>query len=360
MRVAIVHDWLIAGGAEKVVYEIHRMYPDAPIYTSYCTDEWRQRMDGKVITGFLQRWPFPRLRKFVPFLRAWWFSRLDLSGYDLVISSSGAEAKGIRVPKGTVHINYCHAPTHYYWSRYDEYMKNPGFGLFDPLARAGLKLLVGPMRRWDYKAAQRPDHIICNSTHIKSEIKKYYGRDATVISPPIDISRFKLGAKKRHGFLAVGRQTPYKRIDLAVAAATELSAPLTVVGDGPDFGKLKKMAGPSVTFLGFVDGPKVIEAYQSAEAFLFPGLDDFGIAPVEAMACGTPVIAYKAGGALDYVVPGKTGEFFAEQTVQSLAVAMKNFNPSKYSHSDIKRYAEGFSSAKFQKSLSSYIKKVIQ
>ena len=211
-RVAIVHDWLIGGGAERVVYELHKLYPDAPIYTSYCTDKWRKEMGGKVVTGFLQHWPFSKLRKFIPVLRIWWFTHLDLSGYDLVVSSSGAEAKGIKVPKGTVHINYCHAPTHYYWSRYDEYLKHPGFGIFDPLARLGLKLLVGPLRRWDYKAAQRPDFMVANSSHIKNEIKKYYGRDSEVINPPVLIERFeKSKPGKRQGFLAGGRLTPYKR-----------------------------------------------------------------------------------------------------------------------------------------------------
>jgi len=192
MKVAIVHDWFVGGGAERVVEQLHKMFPQAPIYTSYCSDEWRQKLDNKVVTGFLQNWPFPALRKFVPFLRIWWFSRLKFDGYDLVISSSGAEAKGIKVNKPAVHINYCHAPTHYYWSRYNEYMKRPGFGILDPLARLGLKLLVGPLRRWDYKAAQRPDYIIANSNFTKDQIKKYYGRDSVVVHPPVDIGRFKI------------------------------------------------------------------------------------------------------------------------------------------------------------------------
>jgi glycosyltransferase involved in cell wall biosynthesis len=189
-RVAIVHDWLYGGGAERVIYELHQLYPEAPIYTSYCSREWRDKLDNVVVTGWLQHWPFNRLRKFIPFLRIWWFTHLDLSAYDLVISSSGAEAKGIKVPKSTLHINYCHAPTHYYWSRYDEYMSRPGFGIFDPLARLGLKLLVSPLRKWDFKAAQRPDYMIANSSHIQAEITKYYNRDSTVIFPPVNIERF--------------------------------------------------------------------------------------------------------------------------------------------------------------------------
>ncbi|HLZ14558.1 MAG TPA: glycosyltransferase, partial [Candidatus Saccharimonadales bacterium] len=206
MKIAIVHDWLYGGGAERVVQELHRMYPEAPIYTSYCSDEWREKLDGKVVTGWLQY--LGRIRKLIPFLRIWWFTRLDLSGYDLVISSSGnGEAKGVQVPKGTLHICYCHAPTHFYWRHYKQYLKNPGFGVFNPLVRLALRLLIGPLRAWDYKAAQRPDYFIANSTHTRDEIKTFYGRDAEVIQPPIDIARFlHAGTAKRQGFVTASRQ----------------------------------------------------------------------------------------------------------------------------------------------------------
>jgi glycosyltransferase involved in cell wall biosynthesis len=355
-KVAIVHDWLIGGGAERVVYELHRMYPDAPIYTSYCTDEWRKRMDGKVITGFLQHTPFPQLRKFVPFLRQWWFSHLDLSGYDLVISSSGAEAKGIRVPKGTTHINYCHAPTHYYWSRYDEYMQRPGFGVFDPLARLGLKLLVKPLRAWDYKAAQRPDYLVANSSHIKYEIKKYYGRDATVIHPPVDTTRFEQTTlpSKRHGFLAGGRLTPYKRVDLAVEACTKLNLPLTVFGDGPDLPRLRQLAGSSITFTGRLGDKAVAKQFAQAEAYIFPLLDDFGVVSIESLAAGTPLIAYKGGGALDYVNPS-TGLFFEEQTVDSLVKALQAFSDHHFDAQAIRKAAEQFDADHFRATMHLFI-----
>ena len=248
-KIAIVHDWLIAGGAERVVFELHKIYPDAPIYTSYCTPDWEEKLDGKVRTGFLQRWPFPKIRKFVPFLRILYFTRLKLKGYDIVISTSGAEAKGINTPKATCHLSYIHAPTHYNWSRYEEYMKNPGFGSFDWLARIGLKLLVGPLRKWDYKAAHKADFVLANSTHTSNGIKKYYGIDSKVLFPPVDTERFKLGPSKRSGFVVTGRQTPYKRIDLAVQACTELKLPLTVIGSGPDHERLKSLAGPTVNFV---------------------------------------------------------------------------------------------------------------
>lgn len=357
LKVAIVHDWLVGGGAERVVYELHRMFPDAPIYTSYCTDDWRTKMDGRVVTGWLQRWPFGKLRKFIPFLRIWWFTRLDLRGYDLVISSSGAEAKGIKVPRGTLHINYCHAPTHYYWSRYDEYLRQPGFGVLDPLARLGLKLLVAPLRRWDYKAAQRPDYMIANSSHIQAEIKKYYGREASVINPPVDLARFATGAKDkaRHGFLAGGRLTPYKRNDLAVQACTKLGLPLTVYGNGPDRKRLEAMAGPTITFTGFISDQAVVNLFTTSEAFIFSLLDDFGVVSIEALAAGTPVIAYKAGGALDYVVEGKTGTFFTEQTVESLTEALRAFDAKTYDSAGIRAFAQNFSVDSFVRKMTTFI-----
>lgn len=350
LKVAIVHDWLVGGGAEKVVEELHGMFPYAPIYTSYATREWKKRLHGTVRTSPLQHWPFNRLRKFLPVLRIWWFSRLKLEGYDLVISSSGAEAKGIKVPEGTLHINYCHAPTHYYWSRYDEYMKHPGFGPFNFLARLGLILLVRPLRKWDYRAAQRPDYMIANSTHIKHEIQKYYGRTAKVIFPPINVERFKKKQESgRFSFVITGRQTPYKRFDLAVAACSQIKAPLKVVGKGPDYNRLTAMAGTSVRFLGWLPDADVVRHVQSAEAYIFPPLDDFGMSAVEALAAGTPVIAYKGGGALDYVVEGKTGMFFDEQTPESLAKVLKAFNPDDFDNKKIARSAVKFSQENFRK-----------
>jgi glycosyltransferase involved in cell wall biosynthesis len=272
LRVAIVHDWLYGGGAELVVEQLHQMFPDAPIYVSWTTKEWRERLDNKVVTGFLQRWPFRKHYKYLGFLRIWWYTRLKFDDYDLVISSSGAEAKGIHVPEGTVHVNYCHAPTHYYWSRYDEYMQRPGFGPFNFLARIGLRLLVRPLRKWDYAAAQRPHYMIANSTHIKREIKKYYGRTAQVIYPPIDVERFKPKTEgSRYSFVIVGRQTPYKRFDIAVAACSQLKLPLKVIGKGPEYTALTAMAGPSIRFLGYTSDDDKVRHMQGSEAFRHAG-----------------------------------------------------------------------------------------
>jgi glycosyltransferase involved in cell wall biosynthesis len=360
LKVAIVHDWLVGGGAERVVYELHQMFPDAPIYTSYATQEWRERLDNKVVTGFLQRWPFGKLRKFVGVLRIWWFGSLDFSGYDLVISSSGnGEAFGIHTPKGVPHICYCHAPTHYYWRHYDQYLQHPGFGIFNPLARLGLRLLVGPLRRWDLKASKNPDFFAANSTHTKSEIKQFYKREAIVVFPPIDIDRFKVAKEyPRKGYVTAGRQTPYKRTDLIVNACTKLNVPLTVIGRGPEHEKLKKLAGPNVTFLTGVTDEEMPKHIASAKAFLFAAYEDFGVTPVEALAAGTPVIAYKDGGALDYVVEGKTGMFFPEQTVDSLCKAILESEEISFNHKAIQKHAATFAPSVFRDKLTELVEKV--
>ena len=364
LKVAIVHDWLVGGGAERVVSELHKMFPDAPIYTSYCSDEWRERLDGKVVTGWLQH--FGKLRKFLVLGRIWWFSHLDFSGYDLVISSSGnGEAFGVRVPDGTTHVCYCHSPTHYYWRHYEQYTKRPGFGFFDPLARLGLKLLVGPLRRWDLRASKRPDYFIANSTHIQADIKKYYGRDSVVIHPPIDIERFEKAPKiERKGFVAMGRLATAKRMDIIVEACTQLGLPLEVIGDGPDYKYLLSIAGPTITFLNKSNGNRVSDAEMAAhlagaEAFLFASFDDFGISPVEAMAAGTPVIAYKAGGALDYVISGKTGEFFEDQTVESLVKALQKFDAKKFDSKEIQGHAQQFSPDHFRQNIQTFLEETL-
>lgn len=362
LKVAIAHDWLIGGGAEQVVLELHRLFPDAPIYTSYCTEEWRNRLDNKVVTGYLQRWPFSSLRKFLPLLRQRWFRSLDLSGFDLIISSSGnGEAKFVRPPSGAKHLCYCHTPTHFYWRHYSQYMKSPGFGLADPLVRLGLKLLVSPLKKADYRAAQKVDQFIANSTHIQGDIKKYYGRDAVVVHPPVSIERFNtLSPRERKGFVTVGRQVPYKHTDIIIEACNTLGLLLTVVGRGPDHEKLVRMGGPTITFSGDASDEEVGHALASAEAFIFASFEDFGITPVEAMAAGTPVIAYEAGGALDYVVPGKTGEFFDQQNAASLADALKNFKSNDYFAGDIKEHVEAFSKENFQKNVLAQINDLLK
>ena len=360
MKVAIVCDWLTGiGGAERVVLELHKLYPEAPIYTSqYDSSKINWLDDADVRTTWLQRLP-NGLRKFLPLLRAWTFSRLDLSEYDLVISSSGAEAKGVRTGPNTVHVCYCHSPTHYYWIRHEEYLARPGFPFgLNWLARLSLKLLVGPLKRWDRRAAQRPDYIIANSTHTQAMITRYYRRDSVVIHPPVETDRFKISGQPplRHGFVVAGRQTPYKRFDLAIQACNELKVPLIVIGDGPDRGRLEKLAERNVTFLTSLDDHNIVDQFQSALGFIMPNMDDFGIVAVEAMAAGTPVIAYNKGGALDYIVPGKTGLFFERQTVKNLAAVLETALTKTFDYPTIAAHAQQFSVATFTAAISEYIK----
>jgi glycosyltransferase involved in cell wall biosynthesis len=363
MKVAIVCDWLTGiGGAERVVLELHRLYPSAPIYTSqYDPSKIDWFLDADVRTGGLQKLP-KSLKKFLPILRAWSFSRLDLSEYDLVISSSGAEAKGIKTGPNTVHISYCHSPTHYYWIRPGEYMQRPGFPIgFNWIARLGLKLLIEPLKQWDFQAAKHPDFLIANSTHTQAMIKKYYKRDSSVIFPPVDTDRFEILGKSplRHGFIMAGRQTPYKRMDLAIEACNQLKLPLVVIGDGPDHKRLEKLAGRNITFLSKVNDQEIPEHFQSALGFIMPNMDDFGIVAVEAMSAGTPLIAYKKGGALDYLVPGKTGLFFDKQTVKSLIEALEIVSNKSFDYAAISAHAKQFSVQNFQTNIQAYIEKCL-
>lgn len=356
-KIALITDWMYGGGSEKVVEQLHLLYPDAPIYTSYCSDDWLKRLNNKVITGYLQHPPFRQLRRFLPLLRQWWFARLDLSAFDVVISVTGnGEAKFVRVPNGT-HVSYCNTPVHYYWRHYDRYIKNPSMR---PkwLARLGLKLLASPLKKRDYQAAQKVDFFIGNSTHIQKDIKKYYDRDSEVIHPPVDTSRFKNAKQPAHrkGFVTMGRQVPLKKTEIIIEACKQLKLPLVIIGTGPEHSRLVGMTGPTVHFKTDVSDAELPNELAAAEAFLFASYEDFGIAPVEAMATGTPVIAFKAGGALDYVIPGKTGEFFAEQTVDSLVKALENFKSSQYKSEALKVHADQFADKQFREKISKYIK----
>ncbi|HET8992047.1 MAG TPA: glycosyltransferase, partial [Candidatus Saccharimonadales bacterium] len=362
MKVAIVCDWLTGiGGAERVVYELHKIYPEAPIYTSQYDPgsiDWFEGAD--IRTTWLQTLP-KGLKKFLPTLRAYTFSRLDLSEYDLVISSSGAEAKGIKTGPNTVHICYMHSPTHYYWIRTKEYMENPGFPRgFNWIARLGLKMLIGPMKSWDKQAAKRPDFIVTNSNYSKENIKKIYKRDATVIFPPVDTERFKIKGTPplRHGFVVAGRQTPYKRFDLAIEACKELKVPLVVIGDGPDHKRLEKLGGRSTTYLTNVNDHDMALHFQSSVGFIMPNADDFGIVAVEAMSAGTPVIAYNGGGAQDYMLPNKTGILFNKQNIKSLTSAIESASSKNFNHDLIAEHAAQFSASSFRKNMKDFVTSV--
>ncbi len=349
-KVAIVCDWLTnMGGAERVVLELHRMFPEAPIYTStYEPDAVPLFKGAQVHTAWFQKLP-KKLRKhqLLTLPRQWYFGNLKLRGYDIVISTSGAEAKAVTAPDG-VHVNICFTPTLYYWIKPENYLQKGGSGGLNPLWRLGLKLLMPHAKKWDLKAATRPDQMYAISTAVQKRIKRIYKRDSELVYPPADMERFANdGTQKRSGFVIFGRQVQHKRIDLAIRACNETKQNLVVVGNGPEHARLQAMAGPTITFHTNVSDTDMVHFAAKAEAFIFPNEEDFGIVAIEAQAAGTPVIAYRAGGALDTVVEGVTGEFFDEPTVESLAAVIQGFNHKLYNRHAILENAQRFSSEVF-------------
>ncbi len=383
-KVALVCDWLTnVGGAEKVLLKIHQIYPEAPIYTSkYDKKGIDWFLDADVRTGWLQKFP-TKLRRILGPFRQWYFSHLDLSEYDLVISVTGAEAKAVKVPNG-IHISYCHVPTQYYWQMYKEYIKNPGFGILNPLVRLFFRILVLPLRHADYKAAKRPDYYITISNYAKEMIEKYYKREAVVIHPPVEVDDFKMKCKKSQKelenekgksqdgknaqlvenselsrtYITTSRQVNWKKLDLAVRAAEMSQRRLLVIGEGPEHKKLVKLARGAnlVKFLPLQKKEKLAEYLSGAKGYLFPSLEPFGIAPVEALAAGCPVIAYGEGGARDYVEDGKNGVLFNEQKATSLAEAILKFEKIKFNREKVSKTADNFSEERFVSELKNFIK----
>lgn len=359
-KVAIVCDWLTnMAGAERVILELHKYFPEAPIYTSTYEPENMPLFKGAdVRTAWFQKLP-KQLRKhqLLTIPRQWYFGHLKLRGYDLVISAGGAEAKAVRAPNGT-HVDICYTPTLYYWVKPDLYLKGSGTGGLNPFWRAGLKILLPYARWWDKRVAQRPDKLYGISTEVQKRIKKFYGRDSDLLYPPGDIERFANdGKQKREGFVIFGRHVEHKKIDLAIAACNEIGAKLTVIGDGPETKRLKELAGPTITFVGRVPDDEMVDYVSKAEAFIFPNEEDFGIVAVEAQAAGTPVVAFRAGGALDTVVEGVTGEFFDKQTPESLAAVLKEFNHRLYNRREIIKQANKFSAEKFRQNIKDIVVK---
>lgn len=365
-RVAIVADWLTnMGGAEHLLYSLHKAFPDAPIYTSVFDLQKCKKFEGvDVRTTYLQRLPrFLRNKhQLFPVIRAHAFRHLDLSDYDIVISSASAEAKAVRVRENAVHISYCHTPTRYYWSHYKEYKKNPGMGALDPIIRLIIPPFVHWMRRLDLKAVKGVDYFIANSHEVQKRIKKYYRRDSTVIFPPVEVSRLKpkKAVKKEDYYLIVGRQIPYKRVDLAIRACNVLQRRLVVIGGGSEHEKLIKMAGPTIEFKTDVDDQQIVEYFQKARAFIFPSFEDFGIVPVEAMAAGTPVVAFGHGGALDYVDTKTSGIFFEEQTIQSLVDAIEKFEKRTFDGKKVMAHAEQFDESVFIAKMRDFVKRTVR
>ena len=350
-----------------MLFEIHKMFPDAPIYTSKYNKkgiDWFN--DTDVRTGWLQIFP-TKLRRFLSPLRSHYFKHLDLSSYDLVISVTGAEAKGVKTQnkKGekAVHLCYCHVPTQYYWAMYDEYVKNPGFGILNPLVRFFFKLFVKPMRKADYKAAQRPDHFITISDYAKDEIKKYYHRDATVINPPVEIEDFgidgKVKAKIDDTFITTSRQVTWKRLDLCIEGCLKTNSKLIIIGEGPEHKNLVKLAknSPLIEFRPLLKKAELASYLRGAKGYIFPSMEPFGIAPVEALAAGCPVIAFDQGGARDYIIENKNGIFFKKQDGEAVARAIKKFNEMSFDKKAVSKSVEKFSRERFRKELQQLVEK---
>jgi len=355
-RVALIHDWLNqVGGAENVLETLVHMFPGAPVFTSmYAADRMpSEYRTWNIRTTFMQRLPgFATHHQAYMSLYPLAFSRIDLSGYDLILSNKSGFCHGVHAPAGVPHICYCLAPTRFLW-QYDAYRARENLR---PALGIALRPVMAWLRRWDYAAAQRVHHFIAISTEVQDRICRFYRRESTIIFPPVDVARFTRDDEPPGDYyLAGGRLIPYKRVDLAVRACSELGLKLLVYGDGRDRPALERLAGPGVTFLGRVPGDELVRLFRRARAFIFPGLEDFGITPLEAQAAGRPVIAFGGGGALDTVLPGRTGEFFAEQTTESLTAALAGFDPGMYDPAICRANAERFSTNRFEAEMMAFV-----
>ena len=356
-KIAIVCEFLtVMGGAERVVYELHQAFPDAPIYTAIY-DEDRVLPEFKkldVHTTWLQRFPkkIRKMYKLFPTLQVKAFRDLDLDEFDVIITSSYLNANQIRKTRPEqILISYCHTPARYYWSHYDEYRKHPGYGKLDPFIRLLIPLFVPHQRKLDYEAAQKVDIFIANSTETQKRIKEYYGRPSTVIHPPVDTDRFEPARTRGDYYMTMGRQLPYKRYDLVVAACTKLGIPLKVFGNGPDHENLVSIAGPSVSFysnrFGDASDSELEKALNHAKGWIYAAEEDFGIVQVEALAAGAPVITYGKAGALDIVQNGESGILFYEQTVDAVVDAIQQAENHTFLPGTLRRKAKRFDKGLF-------------
>lgn len=353
--ITLVHDWLNqSGGAEDVLETLVNMYPRSAILTSiYAPDLmpasyrswdirplWLDRLPGihRHHQRYLPAYPL-----------AWGGVHLKQPG--VVLSNKSGFCHGVHTGPQTLHICYCLAPTRYVWEL-DAYLLREGLG---PLVSLALRPLIALLKRWDYAAAQRVHHFIAISREIQARIKKYYDRDSIIIYPPVDTARFVPADHFEDFYLVVSRLIPYKRIDLAVEACTRLNLPLKIAGRGRDLDRLRQIAGPTVEFLGYVTDEQVADLMARCKALLFPGLEDFGITPVQVQAAGRPVIAFKGGGALDTVIDGVTGILFEEQTVESLMDAIQRFDPAAFDPAVLRAHAQQFDAQVFRDRLQAYI-----
>lgn len=358
LKVALVHDWLVGrGGGERVLYDIHTLFPDAPIYTLvYDQDkapEWCKECD--IRTTYIQKWPGAKshhklLLSFMP--KAW--EALDLTEYDLVISCCASCCKGVITRPDALHVCYSFSPTRYVWDLYYDYLENT-----NAIKRFFMKRMIHKVRLWDFQAAQRVDHFAADSNFVGSRIKKYYRRDFTTIYPGTRINEYPITEMPDDYYLVVARFVRYKRVDLAIEACNQLKKKLVVIGSGgEEEERLKKLAGDTVEFLGRVSDEEMERYYSRAKAFLFPGIEDYGITPVEAMSAGVPVLAFGKGGALETVQDGKTRLYFHDQTVSGLVHCIEEFerNGVAYSRQQIHDYSLNFSDEIFKGNFTNFLK----
>jgi glycosyltransferase involved in cell wall biosynthesis len=371
VKIALVHDFLNQyGGAERVLLALHEMFPEAPIFTLlYDKEKMRGKFkDADVRISFLRKFP-----KFLQKRHKWLLpfmptapETFNLREYDLVISSSSAFAKGIVVKPRTLHICYCHSPMRYVWDWNEKYLVEQGLR---KSRRLFGRMLLNYVRLWDQVASHRVDHFIANSKTTQARIKKYYRRDSDVVYPPVDVSRVELSDASESStlgdyFLIVSRLAPYKKIEIAIEAMNKLNLPLVIVGEGSEkyVKYLKRIAGPKTKFIGWKSDEDLKKYYKRARTFLFPGEDDFGITPVEAMAQGTPVLALRKGGATETIIEGETGEFFDDPTIESLADGVRRLmaNEKNYDPEKIKDRAKIFSKEIFVENIMKVIEEKME
>jgi glycosyltransferase involved in cell wall biosynthesis len=357
-RIALFHDnFAQMGGAEKVAEEIYSLLPGASLHSTVAVPEVLSRglRQTNIKTSWMQHLPglrrhFRHYFLFYPFA----VESVDLSSYDLIVSSCFGYAKGVHKRKDAIHVCYCHTPMRWVW-RYEDYSERAAFG---SLSRRFLPLLLSVLKRWDLRAARRPDYFIANSQAVAKRIKTFYGRDAIVIPPPIDVSCFQPDPVQEDYYLVLSRLVPYKRIDLAVEACSKMNRKLLVIGDGPDRARLEKVAGPSIRFLGRQSDEAVARYAARCRALLFPGEEDFGMTPLEVNAAGRPVIAFRAGGALETVVEGRTGLFFDQPDAASLMQVIEDFESCNWNAQELRAHAAKFDRAVFARRLIDFLQTV--
>jgi glycosyltransferase involved in cell wall biosynthesis len=364
MKIALIHDYLVQyGGAERVLESFMELFPRAPVYTLV----YDKKIVGKVFnnkeirTSFLQKVPFSRSEHYLfPIIMPMAVEQFDLSYYDVVLSDSSSYAEGVITKPETVHVCYCHTPMRYAWDDCHKYARE---FYYPSLIKKIIPFGMNYIRMWDRIAAERVDFFIANSQLVKKRIKKYYKRESTVINPPVFLDNFKKTDDKQKKvveggyYLMVGRLVPYKKFDLGIKVFNELGLPLKIVGDGPEFKNLKKIAKDNVELLGSYKSTskELVEIYENCKALIYPQEEDFGLVPLEAMALGKPVIAYRKGGALETVKDGLSGIFFDEQTKKKLIKAIKDFQKIRFNSEKIMKHAKNFGKERFKKEIELFV-----